>query len=209
VLHGGRRTPLEPDRALVIPPHTAYATELSQPCDHMFVHFLLGRDFVVEPALYVCAAPQDLCEAARRACRKVPGGPAAALVLQRYVVTMLAEIPAEHWQEPVRDPRLRRALKAMEQSPAAPPDNTELARVASLSTNGFVRLFRQKMGVPPQAYQMKWRLERACAALVNTHKSVETIAQQTGFCDRAHLTRMFRKYLHNTPGAYRREHSLA
>lgn len=209
LLHGGAALPLAPDRVALIPPNTPYAARTDGPVEHFFVHFMLGRDFRLPPRVYLFPADSQASNRARDAAAEERRGPGAVLALRSHVTGVLARVPPQDWLEPVRDPRLRRALRAMERSPAAPPSNSELARVASLSTNGFVRLFRQKMGLPPQTFQMNRRIERACAALVNTDRSVDTIATANGFCDRAHLTRMFKKYVYNTPGAYRREHRLA
>jgi AraC family transcriptional regulator len=80
---------------------------------------------------------------------------------------------------------------------------TDLARVACLSPYHFSRSFKQSIGVGPQRYVNRRRLERAKAMIRRTNQPLAEIAQQVGFTDQSHLTSIFRRETGVTPGRYR------
>jgi AraC family transcriptional regulator len=80
---------------------------------------------------------------------------------------------------------------------------TDLAEVACLSPYHFSRSFKQALGVGPQRYVMRLRLERAKTLMRRTKQPLAAIAQETGFADQSHLTSIFRRETGLTPGRYR------
>ena len=78
----------------------------------------------------------------------------------------------------------------------------ELARAADLSRFHLIRLFRQRYGVTPFAYQRNLRVERAREALRHGDSLADT-ASELGFADQSHLGRAFRHVMGATPGQYR------
>jgi len=79
----------------------------------------------------------------------------------------------------------------------------DLAEVACLSPYHFSRSFKQAVGVGPQRYVMRLRLERAKMLMRRTKRPLAAIAQETGFADQSHLTSIFRRETGLTPGQYR------
>jgi AraC family transcriptional regulator len=80
---------------------------------------------------------------------------------------------------------------------------TDLAEVACLSPYHFSRSFKQAVGVGPQRYVMRRRLERAKTLIRSTNQPLAEIAHRTGFADQSHLTSIFRREAGVTPGRYR------
>jgi AraC family transcriptional regulator len=80
---------------------------------------------------------------------------------------------------------------------------TDLAKVACLSPYHFSRSFKQAVGIGPQRYVMRLRLERAKTLMRRTKQPLAAIAQETGFADQSHLTSTFRRETGLTPGRYR------
>jgi AraC-like DNA-binding protein len=78
----------------------------------------------------------------------------------------------------------------------------ELAEVADMSRFHVIRLFRQRYGVTPFAYQRNLRVERARDAL-RYGESLADSAADLGFADQSHLGRAFRAVMGATPGQYR------
>jgi AraC family transcriptional regulator len=62
---------------------------------------------------------------------------------------------------------------------------TNLAPVARLSSYHFSRSSKQSVGIGPQRYVMRLRVERAKTLVRGTRRPLAAIAQETGFADRA------------------------
>jgi AraC-like DNA-binding protein len=78
----------------------------------------------------------------------------------------------------------------------------ELAAVAGVSRFHLIRLFRQRYGITPFAYQRNLRVECARDAL-RGGESLAGAAAELGFADQSHLGRAFRAVMVATPGQYR------
>jgi AraC-like DNA-binding protein len=83
-------------------------------------------------------------------------------------------------------------------------DLADLARLAGLSPSHFHRAFRATMGVPPHRWLTGRRIRRAQELMLNPEWSLAEIADETGFADQPHLTRVFSKEVGVSPGAWRR-----
>ncbi|HEY8011787.1 MAG TPA: AraC family transcriptional regulator [Rudaea sp.] len=79
----------------------------------------------------------------------------------------------------------------------------ELAAVTHTSSSHFLRQFKTRFGVPPHAYVLKMRIERAQRLLTRTSLPIKDISSQSGFSDQSHMTRVFQRFLKTTPHSYR------
>ena len=68
----------------------------------------------------------------------------------------------------------------------------------------MLRMFKQDTGMTPQQYLIECRITQARNLLLNTSMSLDEIAEQTGFSDRYHFSKMFRKYADAAPAAFRK-----
>lgn len=100
---------------------------------------------------------------------------------------------------------VRRMRDYMAANLGRPVGLDELAALAGLSRFHFCRAFKQSTGMPPHAYHLALRLERARHLLADPAVPVSEVAAATGFASQAHLTAVFRRHLGTTPGAYRQE----
>jgi AraC family transcriptional regulator len=82
-----------------------------------------------------------------------------------------------------------------------------LSAVARRSTAHFCRAFKRTFGQTPHAFVTERRLERAKQLMLNTEEQLSVIALNCGFTDQAHLSKLFRQHLGETPGAWRRYRS--
>ena len=98
---------------------------------------------------------------------------------------------------------VRRMVELIEDDLSKPVTLDQLAEQAGRSKFHLLRVFRDEVGLPPHAYQMRARLLRA-RELLDGGTPVARAALETGFADQAHLTRHFKRLMGVTPGRYAR-----
>ncbi|BAZ45444.1 AraC family transcriptional regulator [Chondrocystis sp. NIES-4102] len=76
-----------------------------------------------------------------------------------------------------------------------------LARLIQISPHYFASLFKQSTGLSPYKYIMQCRLTKAKILLRQTNLPIVFIAQEVGFKNQSHFTRVFRQYYGITPKA--------
>jgi AraC family transcriptional regulator len=84
----------------------------------------------------------------------------------------------------------------------------DLSAVARRTPAHFSRSFKLTFGEPPHAYVVKRRLEKACHLMLTSSVSLSEIALCVGFSDQAHLCRLFRQAVGQSPASWRREHEM-
>jgi AraC family transcriptional regulator len=105
------------------------------------------------------------------------------------------------WQE-------RKVLRQLDDRLDQPIRNQDLADVVGLSVSHFGRRFKASFGVSPREYLIRARVERA-KSLMRGRNPLSQIALDSGFCDQAHMCRLFRAVVGNTPSRWRREQAPA
>lgn len=103
-------------------------------------------------------------------------------------------------------PPARHLLRAKDLADARftePLGVADMAAAAGLSRAHFSREFRREFGVPPHAYLLTRRLERAAALLRNTDRSVAEICLAVGLTSVGSFTTSFKRAYGRTPTAYR------
>lgn len=103
----------------------------------------------------------------------------------------------------LKDPRLSRALEQVHKAPAAPWTIDSLSKSAGLSRSRFSARFRQLAGVAPMVYVTRWRMNVAARMLRRTEHSVAEIAGFVGYESVPTFTRVFKRYLGDSPGRFR------
>lgn len=81
----------------------------------------------------------------------------------------------------------------------------EMADVVGLSESWFGTVFRQTTGKTPLQWQLSRRVDLAKKLLSETPMSIAEISAQLGFTDQAHMTKIFRGVIGDTPAAWRRK----
>jgi AraC family transcriptional regulator len=82
--------------------------------------------------------------------------------------------------------------------------SAELAELAKLSVYHFSRAFRESFDEPPHTYIMRRRIERAQGMMLQTNLPLAQIAVCCGLADQPHLNKSFRRFVGQSPGAWRR-----
>lgn len=79
---------------------------------------------------------------------------------------------------------------------------TELAEFAHLSADRYTTLFKSITDTTPLQYIIKFRLQKACDLMKNTHLNIQQISSLVGFDDQLYFSRMFKKVYGATPSEY-------
>jgi len=211
----GKRMPLLPGRVTLIPPHTAFSTGCDRPVGHFFMHFTLGLDRAVTPGQIFThhppASEQALIRRLIRFIQQDTGAHALSIsfLAQAAVNPALAAVPAAYWKGHRPDRRMEQALNRIRGNPAAIDANVALARETGMNVSAFTRKFRQAVGHTPHQYRLRLRVEHARAWLREGIMTIEEVATKSGFCDRFHFSRVFKRVMGVSPAAFRRQMTSA
>ncbi|MBL1073847.1 AraC family transcriptional regulator [Nocardia sp. 2] len=110
------------------------------------------------------------------------GGSAGPPVLPRLGLDAARQMLHDRWTEPVTV--------------------AELTAAVGIPRATLINAFRAAYGLPPHAYLLRLRANRARRLLLAGGQPAE-VAVATGFADQAHLTRICKRYFGVTPGAIR------
>lgn len=164
------------------------------------------RDARLAQALQRLFAWQDRWAAQRQT---TPVDALLALTGEEALAHALALLLAGHVAAPLRAesravPALSRVRDRLAADLAGPvPSLAELAAQAGLSRYQLLRHFEKAYGLPPHAWLLQQRVERA-RGLIRAGHALADAASAAGFADQAHLTRVFGGQHGFTPGDWRR-----
>lgn len=121
-----------------------------------------------------------------------------------YVLCLLRSVLSLLSLPPLRGYPFSRAAKIL-----AEPKSTvtvgQLADMYKISTEHFIRSFKQAYGYTPQSYRTSFRISHAKKLLANTELSISAVAEQCGFDDQFYFSRIFKKSVGISPSEYKKE----
>ncbi len=100
---------------------------------------------------------------------------------------------------------VERAVRFLQGAYSNPVRIGALASRLGIDRTSLFRLFRKHLGMSPQAYLHRFRMERADVLLQETDLPIAEIACSVGLESQAHFTRAFRRHRGCTPGAFRKD----
>jgi transcriptional regulator GlxA family with amidase domain len=142
--------------------------------------------------------------------------PARRLVLLIEVLTTLchfhdavplANAPREE-AELAADPRMVRVLDHIHAHFAKPVAVSSLADIACVSTSAFHRMFKRHTRMTMVDYVTRLRVGRACSLLIESGRSIATIAADVGYSNLSLFNRQFARAKGATPSSFRRRHRI-
>jgi AraC-like DNA-binding protein len=117
---------------------------------------------------------------------------------------LLALIEAGEGQARLPSPeRIAPFIKAMQKHPEREYATDELTRQSALSPCVLTNLFKQTTGLPPHAFLLVCRIQRAKELLRSTSRNITQIATGLGFSSPQHLAMHFKRETGTTPTAWR------
>jgi AraC-like DNA-binding protein len=201
---------LGPQHLLLIPPNTDVNLHLFKPCESLYLHFILGEPFDrLRNDIYEIPLEAIAGDALRSCLKQVKHEtiqqpkPWLDLQVRTLIYSCMSLLPEKSWSFQLKDPRVDRLLAMMDSDIHI--DNATLAREIQLTVNAMVRLFRENVGVPPQTYLRKLRLNHAAHLLTTTNENIEVISERCGFCDRHYFSKIFKTTFHCGPASYRKQ----
>lgn len=99
--------------------------------------------------------------------------------------------------------RLSRTREWIQANYAAPVSLDDMASIASLNSQHFLRLFRDCYGLTPHRFLTTTRLEAARQLLLSSGETISVICRQTGFESLSSFSGLFRMQFGMTPSACR------
>lgn len=201
-------TPVPTDKILLIPPGLLLAISNPESFQHFYIHFETGPLYN-SVAREIYSFPKEDFGTLTAQLRDLTGEEDLEYIrtiLYAAIFSALRMIPPAklHAREKNMDGRIAAAKEYIHQHLGEKLENAVLARRVGISTNRFIRLFRDELGVPPQLYQQYQRIHQAMDYLVDTEYSIDEIADILGFTDRFHFSRVFRRITGTPPGSYRK-----
>jgi AraC-like DNA-binding protein len=104
---------------------------------------------------------------------------------------------------PSDNAHVEKALGIMQGAIEGRLDLGELCGRIQLSREHFVRLFSERMGMPPMRYYARLKIEAARAMLSSTNLRVQEIADKLGYENQFNFARAFKRVSGMTPTEYR------
>jgi transcriptional regulator GlxA family with amidase domain len=120
-----------------------------------------------------------------------------------FALTLAFDRLAEDARNPQAEPLLLAVRQRVLADPRKVPDVTSLAQEHGLSRSAFGHFFRETTGQSPAHYMTEVRVEQAARLLSTTRLSLEDIARECGFANANHFGKVFRRFRHQSPSAFR------
>lgn len=138
----------------------------------------------------------------------LPRGACAGLAGAMQIVGVVCTETCPRTKTPERRPPqwIESAQELLRSRLKNPPDLLETARIAGVHPSHLSRAFRQFTGMTVGAYLRRERVHFACSLLHQSQYSLAEIAQEAGFYDQAHFSRVFRRQVGLSPKEFRSLH---
>ncbi|MBI5511381.1 MAG: helix-turn-helix transcriptional regulator [Deltaproteobacteria bacterium] len=170
---------------------------------------------VKKPQWAVVRAPtppplRALVESLKWEARTAADQPGHVLVLESLATAIAALVLRgfQTWDEQTRGAqtpasRLRAVEELLRSDPGASPSLDQLAALCGMSRFHFLRRFKRQYGMPPHAYLLRLKVERAAELLRRTEMPLTTIAYDLGFGSSSRLTEAFARRFGQPPSRWR------
>lgn len=115
----------------------------------------------------------------------------------------LAQDTVPGWVGALADPLLAPVLGLVHADPARDWTAAELSRRAGMSRSAFFAHFTARVGEPPAAYLLRWRMWVARRALRDRRRGVAEVGRSVGYASEAAFSRAFKRAVGSAPAAWR------
>ncbi|MDU8923580.1 AraC family transcriptional regulator [Pasteurellaceae bacterium LIM206] len=109
----------------------------------------------------------------------------------------------------LQDKRLSPVITALIKDPAQDWNIDGLAALAHMSRANFIRVFQQKLAIPPGKFLTNLRMQQAGILLQTTRKNILHVALEAGYQSEAHFSKAFKRHYGLSPSQYRKKQEPA
>ncbi len=208
----GKPMPLEKGKFYLIPRFTQYDIEAEQPFDQFFIHFDLAAETpLIDDILTLDAEPVtlELIDRFIAGEKDLANLQNITFIASAIVSLVLLKLPEKFFRLPEKvDARIAAAIQQIEYHLERNFSNAELAEIAGMSRNSFIRLFSREMRESPQQFMRRRKISESCKMLAATELSIDEIAENLGFANRFHFSRIFRRVMNDPPALFRRQATM-
>jgi len=197
---------LLPDRIIIIPDHILFHCIGTTAVRNFWLHFSMPNRISPHQQVPIILPPEpaesdliqtlaDRIEQDREAADNIFHKSMALIHL------LLAKADIQ-WAQPLPEP-VQNVLRFIEMHIHEPLSNRQLAQTIGVSIETLSRMFRTHLQTSPGQYVNQIRIRKAGDLLEQTPLSIEQIAEQTGFPNRAYFSRVFKQISTMSPAAFR------
>ena len=204
-----RRIEITPDKIILIPPNTTFITRVVNQAQHFYIHFVLKAPYnSINNNIYTFPVNSDLLNTIDSCVYLIHANRYDSFKMiflcHKLICAMLAQLPEKELKNPYTDVRVRKVAQYIDNNLHKKLRNKDFTKLAAMHSGAINRLFKSQTGQTPLEYQKLQRIEKACELLHFTDKSIEQIADELGFFDRFHCSRVFKNIRNINPSEYRK-----
>lgn len=118
---------------------------------------------------------------------------------------LLSQLCEQHPQE---EAWLEDAIQWLTSASSTDESIQSIAQKLQCSEQSFRKSFKRIIGLSPHQFRISHRIDQAANQLIETQKNIESIAQDGGFCDIYHFSRLFKKQKGISPARFRKLNGL-
>lgn len=197
-----------PGKLYCIPPATACKGIRLKGVEQLYLHFQVGSPFLKnKPGVYELNTHSALRKSLEQLWQgelSFSPSPKSTLLCTQVISHSLVTIYDQVLHENEIDARIMSSINAMRFKLSQKLSIDTLAKKQGLAPTSYIRLFKKEVGVSPHQFIIQLRIEKAKLLLQSTAMSIEDIAENTGFVDRFHFSKVFLQNAGKTPVAFRK-----
>lgn len=208
----GRTLSLEPNHLYLFPQNIPYTMthSVQEPLHVVWQHIRLGDCQLKRELWHTPIGENQGIYHTLKALEAL--SPEMCFVPESGVITKLIQILLGllQSQQPIfapLDSRIAKVIQLVTHGPEGQYTVQQLADFARLERSHFSRLFQRELGITPQAFLLRTRMEWS-AQLLLSHNTVEQVASAVGYNDEKAFFRAFARHFGTTPGKYQKYHIL-
>lgn len=208
ILYKGEKIDITPDKVIVISPNTPYRAFVEIPVRHFYIHFVVKPPYnAINGKIFSFPLTSELQSGINSCIELIRQNKydsfRMVFVCQKIICSILADLPEKELMNPYTDLRVRKVAQYIENHIGEKLNNNDFAKIVGMHSVALNRLFKRQTGQTPLEYLKIHRVENACVMLQFSDKSIEQIAEDLGFYDRFHFSKIFKELRGIGPAQYR------